>query len=63
MGTPLTVSGAELTRAALSRELLTRLQEEQQHSWRDIVTLDESRFYLNTDHRIIQLQPDESVPD
>jgi histone-lysine N-methyltransferase SETMAR len=50
-------------RARLSRELLTILQQQQQRSWHDIVTLDESWFYLNTDHELIWLQPDAEIPE
>jgi hypothetical protein len=36
-----------------------------QRSWHDIVTLDESWFYLhlNTDHELIWLQPDGEIPE
>jgi hypothetical protein len=31
--------------------------------WHDIITLDESWFYLNTDHELIWLPADEKVPE
>jgi hypothetical protein len=47
----------------LSQELLSMLQRQKQRSWHDIVTLDESWFYLNTDHELIWLQPDGEIPE
>jgi hypothetical protein len=37
-------------RVSNSEQLLAILQEEQRSSWRDLVMLDESEFYLHTDH-------------
>jgi hypothetical protein len=39
------------------------LQAEQRRSWHDIVALDQSWFYLNTDHEQIWLAPGEALPD
>jgi predicted cupin superfamily sugar epimerase len=39
------------------------LERQKQRSWHDIVTLDESWFYLNTDHELIWLQPDGEIPE
>jgi hypothetical protein len=39
------------------------LTTQQERCWHDIVTLDESWFYLNTDHEFIWLQADEKVPE
>jgi hypothetical protein len=55
----------------LSQELLPMLEWQKQQSWHDIVTLDESWFYLNlnlnlnlnTDHELIWLQPDWEIPE
>jgi hypothetical protein len=40
------------------------LERQKQRSWHDIVTLDESWFYLNlnTDHELMWLQPDGEIP-
>jgi hypothetical protein len=46
----------------LSQELLPMLEPQKQRSWHDIVTLDESLFYLNTDLEFIWLQPDGEIP-
>jgi hypothetical protein len=43
----------ELARVTHSRDLLRVLQRQQSRSWHDIVTLDESWFYLHTDHEFI----------
>jgi hypothetical protein len=48
-------------RMTLSQELLPMLEQQKQRSWHDIVTLDESLFYLNTDHELIWLQPDGEI--
>jgi hypothetical protein len=37
------------------------LEPEEQGSWRDMVTFDESWFSLNPDHELIWLQPDEEI--
>lgn len=50
-------------RVELSRQLLSMLEIQQVRSWHDIVTLDESWFYLCTDHEMIWLQSDEKVPE
>jgi hypothetical protein len=39
------------------------LQEKQGSSWRDLVTLNKSWFYLHTDHERIWLAPGETPPD
>jgi histone-lysine N-methyltransferase SETMAR len=41
------------------------LERQKQRSWHDIVTLDESWFYLNlnTDHELIWLQTDGEIPE
>jgi hypothetical protein len=40
-------------RVSNSEQLLAILQEQQASSWRELVTLDESWFYLHTDHERI----------
>jgi hypothetical protein len=40
-------------RVSNSEQFLAILQEQQGSSWRDLVTLDESWFYLHTDHERI----------
>jgi hypothetical protein len=47
----------------LSQELLSILERQKQRSWHDIVTLDESWFYLNIDHEFTWLQPDGESPE
>jgi hypothetical protein len=42
---------------------LAILQEQQGSSWRDLVTLDESWFSLDTDHERIWLVPGKTPPD
>ena len=49
-------------RANLSRGLLRMLEVQQSRNWHDIVTLDESWFYISTDHERIWLTPGEPVP-
>jgi histone-lysine N-methyltransferase SETMAR len=39
------------------------LGRQKERSWHDVVTLDESWFYLNTAHELIWLQPDEEAPE
>jgi hypothetical protein len=50
-------------RVSNSEQLLAILHEQQASSWRDLVTLDESWFYLHTDHERIWLAPGETSPD
>jgi hypothetical protein len=47
----------------LSQELLSVLERQEPRSWHDIVTLDESWFYVNTDHELIWLRRDEEIPE
>jgi hypothetical protein len=49
-------------RVGLSRQLLSMLEIQRVRCWHNIVTLDESWFYLSTDHDMIWLQSDEKVP-
>jgi hypothetical protein len=53
----------KLDRVTLSQELLPMLEQQKQRSWHDIVTLDDSWFYLNTDHELIWLHPDGEIPE
>jgi hypothetical protein len=55
----------KLDRMTLSQELLPILERQKSRSWHDIVTLDESWFYLNlnTDHELIWLQPNGEIPE
>jgi hypothetical protein len=46
-----------------SQALLKMLQAQQKRSWHDIVTLDESWFYLSTDHERIWPARGETPPD
>jgi histone-lysine N-methyltransferase SETMAR len=46
-----------------SQARLKVLQVQQSRSWHDIVTFDESSFYLNTDHNRLWLVPGETPPD
>jgi hypothetical protein len=50
-------------RVSNSERLLAILQEQQGSSWRDLLTLDESWSYLNTDHERIWLASGETPPD
>jgi hypothetical protein len=38
------------------------LERQERRSWHDIVTLDESYFYLHTDHELIWAQSDAEIP-
>jgi histone-lysine N-methyltransferase SETMAR len=53
----------KLDRVTLSQELLPMLERQKQRSWHDIVTLDESWLYLNTDHELMWIQPDGEIPE
>jgi hypothetical protein len=53
----------KLDRVTLSQELLPMLERQKQRSWHDIVTLNESWFYLNIGHGLIWLQPDGEIPE
>jgi hypothetical protein len=50
-------------RVAPSRELLSMLHQEETRDWHNIITLDESWFYLCRDHELIWLAPGEMVPE
>jgi hypothetical protein len=39
------------------------LERQERRSWHGIVTLNESWFYLHTDHEIIWAQPDAEIPE
>ena len=45
-----------------SNDLLQLLNSMKHHSWKNIVTLDESWFYLTTDYESIWLPPEEAPP-
>jgi histone-lysine N-methyltransferase SETMAR len=49
-------------RVSNSEQLLAIFQEQQGSSWRDFVTLEESWFYLRTDHERIWLAPGRTPP-
>jgi hypothetical protein len=53
----------ESNRVEFSRQLESMFEIQQVRYWHNIVTLDESWFYLSTDHEMISLQPDEKVPE
>jgi hypothetical protein len=61
MGSPSFVTLSKLDRVTLSQELLSMLERQEQRSWHDIVILDGSWFYLNTEHELIWLQPGEEI--
>jgi hypothetical protein len=48
-------------RVNLSRRLLRMLEVQDDRAWHDIVTLDDSWFYLGTDHEFVWLSQDEKV--
>jgi hypothetical protein len=48
-------------RVTLSQQLLPVLERHERQSWYDMVTLDEAWFYLNMDHELIWLQPEEKI--
>jgi hypothetical protein len=50
-------------RVNLSRGLLRMLQIQRNRAWHDIVTIDESWFYLSTDYEFIWLPRDEKFPN
>jgi hypothetical protein len=49
-------------RAELSRTFLSLLTTQQGRYWHNIVTCDDSCFYLNTEYEIIWFRADEKVP-
>jgi hypothetical protein len=49
-------------RVNLSRRLLRMLEVHCDRAWHDIVTLDESWFYLSTDYEFVWLPRDEKFP-
>jgi hypothetical protein len=52
----------KLYRVTLSQELPSVLERQEARSWHDIVTLDESSFYLNTDPELSSPRPEEEIP-
>jgi hypothetical protein len=48
-----------LEKLTLSQQLLSVLERQERRSWHDMVTLDESWFYLNMNHELLWLQQDE----
>jgi hypothetical protein len=50
-------------RVALSKQLLRELCSIKRHGWQFIITLDESWFYLATDHEQIWLRSEEQPPE
>jgi hypothetical protein len=63
MGVPSFVRLSRLDRVTLSQEMLSVLERQEVRSWHDIVTLDESWFYLNPDHELMLLRPEEGIPE
>jgi hypothetical protein len=55
----------QVERVELSSSLLWMLevQAQEQRTWHDIVTLDESWFYSGTDHESIWVRPGEKVTE
>jgi histone-lysine N-methyltransferase SETMAR len=51
------------TRVELSKQLLKVLEVQEDRAWHDIITLDESWFYLTTEHERIWLPEGANVPD
>jgi hypothetical protein len=49
--------------ATFSIELLPQLRSTEHHGWQCIITLDESWFYLSTDHEQIWLHLEEQPPE
>jgi hypothetical protein len=39
------------------------LERQERRSWHDIMTLNESWFYLHADHELIWAQPNAEVPE
>jgi hypothetical protein len=39
------------------------LERQERRSWHDIMTLDESWFYLHTDHELIWAHPNAEIPE
>jgi hypothetical protein len=50
-------------RVNLSRRVLRMLDVQRDRAWHDIVTLDESWFYLSMDYEFVWLPRDEKVPE
>jgi hypothetical protein len=63
MGPHRLTTAQKSNRAELSQQLLSMLEIQRVRFWHNIVTLDESWFYLSTDHEMIWLQSDEKVPE
>jgi hypothetical protein len=61
MGSHLLSHSQKLDRVTLLQQLLSVLERQERRSWDDTVTLNESWFYLNMDHELIWLQPDEEI--
>jgi hypothetical protein len=53
----------ETERATLSIELLRQLRSIEHHGWQFIISLNESWFYLSTDHEQIGLRAEEQPPE
>jgi hypothetical protein len=50
-------------RVEFSRALRSVSRTQQGRHWHDIITFDESQFYLDIDHESIWLPPDENLPE
>jgi hypothetical protein len=50
-------------RVNLSRRLLRMLEVQRDRAWHDIITLDESWFYMSTDYEFVWLPRHEKVPE
>jgi hypothetical protein len=50
-------------RVTLSNQRLLELLSIKHHGWHFVITLDESWFYLSTDHEQIWLQADQEPPE
>jgi hypothetical protein len=65
MGAPSLVTLSKIGSRDIVTGVIANAGMTKQRSWHDIVTLDESWFYinLNTDHELIWLQPDGDIPE
>jgi hypothetical protein len=62
MGPPSSDHGSKLGSGRIIKAVFLHVGDSFVKCWHSIVTLDESWFYLPTDHEIIWLQSDEKVP-
>jgi hypothetical protein len=63
MGTSFFVTLSKVRSSEVVTTPFLMLGRQERRSWHDIVTLDESWFYLRIDHELIREQPDAEIPE